>query len=76
MRLEEITLTDNDYSKYLKTNGKLDFQLLWKDLADITGFWHEPRRKSYYEAVTEWYEQHTSDDRSKQSEDKGVSHAQ
>ncbi len=69
-------MVEEDYNKYIKSDGKLNYQLLYEDLADITGFWHDVRRKSHYEAVTEWYkEKHTSTDRDSSNNIKSVDHA-
>tara|TARA_R100001594_G_C3845101_1_gene216927 strand:- start:206 stop:415 length:210 start_codon:yes stop_codon:yes gene_type:complete len=69
-------MAEVDYKKYIKSNGKLNYQLLYEDLADITGFWHDVRRKSYYEAVTEWYKEYTSNDRDRSKNIKSVDHAE
>jgi len=69
-------MAEVDFNKYIKGDGKLNYQLLYEDLADITGFWHDARRKSYYNAVTEWYDkEHTSDDRESIIKNISVDHA-
>jgi hypothetical protein len=41
--------------KYLTKKGKLDYNLLYKDLADITGFNAEEHRGKIYKEVTDAY---------------------
>jgi len=43
------------YNKYLTDDYTLDYQLLYADMAEITGFNHKQNREALYKAVTDWY---------------------
>ena len=48
-------MNQSAYSKYLKDDNTLDYQLLYADIAEITGFNHFQSRGTFYKAVTDWH---------------------
>jgi len=42
---------------YLSSDGKLDYQLLYKDLAKIVGFRAKEKREKLYDEVLTWYKE-------------------
>jgi|TARA_Y100000310_G_scaffold100966_2_gene98849 hypothetical protein len=43
------------FRRYLSSSGKLDYQLLYKDLASYTGFRAKEKREVLYGEVKSWY---------------------
>jgi len=58
-------VSDYDYSKYLNDDNSLNTAKLWSDVAAITGFYREGRRKDLYDAVTTWYYEHVRSQKEK-----------
>tara|TARA_X000001382_G_scaffold1563_1_gene1884 strand:- start:9647 stop:10297 length:651 start_codon:yes stop_codon:yes gene_type:complete len=47
-----------DIKQYIKSDNKLDYELLWKNCANITGFQAERKRGVLYYEVTEAYKEY------------------
>jgi len=45
------------FSSYLSSSGKLNYQLLYKDLGEIKGFRAKERRERLYDEVQTWYKE-------------------
>ena len=48
-------LTPSLYSKYLKSNGKVDYPKLWKHIGSIEGINKDANRAIYYKNFKDWY---------------------
>ena len=46
---------EDNYKKYAKSNGKLDYDVLWGEIRGITGFMAKKRREEHYYRVVEWF---------------------
>ena len=46
---------EDNYKKYMKSNGKLDYDVLWGEIRGITGFMAKKRREEHYYR-THWIE--------------------
>ena len=46
--------------KYIKKDGSLDYQKLYKEMESINGFNAKDRREKHYEHVTTAYKAHTN----------------
>jgi|TARA_R110002020_G_scaffold76475_2_gene193791 hypothetical protein len=47
---------NNSYiNSYIKDNGKLDYQKLYTEMSEITGFLKEKKQKQHYDNVVELY---------------------
>tara|TARA_Y100000310_G_scaffold344054_1_gene454832 strand:+ start:6853 stop:7029 length:177 start_codon:yes stop_codon:yes gene_type:complete len=46
---------EDNYKKYMKSNGKLDYDVLWGEIRKITGFMAKKRREEHYYRVVEWF---------------------
>ena len=49
--------------KYLKKDGSLDYQKLYRKMEDITGFNAKARRERHYEHIMIAYKAHTDPER-------------
>ena len=46
---------EDNYKKYMKSNGKLDSDVLWEEIRGITGFMAKKRREEHYNRIVEWF---------------------
>jgi hypothetical protein len=53
------------FDKYLHTDGSLDYQSVWKDMADITGWDAQKRREIQYRLIDEWFHSREQSDSAK-----------
>ena len=58
-------MSEYDYSKYLNDDNSLNTGELWADVAAITGFYREGKRKDLYDSVTNWHYQHVKTEKEK-----------
>lgn len=50
------------FSKYLLKDDKLNYKLIWRDLAtDITGWDAQKRRETQYHLIQDWFQERVSD---------------
>lgn len=45
------------YKKYMKYDGKLDYNVLWDELSKIKGFMATKLREDHYHRIVEWFTQ-------------------
>tara|TARA_Y100000004_G_C8800100_1_gene362994 strand:+ start:426 stop:596 length:171 start_codon:yes stop_codon:yes gene_type:complete len=43
------------YMKYIKSDGSLDYQKLYEEMANADTFMKKQNQEKLYNAVTEWY---------------------
>jgi hypothetical protein len=48
-------LNNSFINSYIKDNGKLDYQKLYTEMAEITGFLKDKKQKQHYDNVVELY---------------------
>jgi|TARA_R100001510_G_C7648864_1_gene206253 hypothetical protein len=48
-------LNNSFIHSYIKDNGKLDYQKLYTEMAEITGFLKEKKQKQHYDNIVELY---------------------
>lgn len=53
------------FDKYLKNDGRLNYQLVWKDMAKITGWDAQKRREIQYRLIEEWFHSRGQSDSAK-----------
>jgi|TARA_R100000750_G_C2342737_1_gene94887 hypothetical protein len=53
------------FEEYLLGDGKLDYQKVWKDIANITGWDAQRRREIQYRHIEDWFQSREQSDSAK-----------
>ena len=56
------SLTGLDINSYIKSDESLDYQRIYRDMEEITGFMAQKRREQHYHTVVGLYKSHKNDE--------------